>query len=71
MINDLEKSKVITTDDLGYVTLNDTGDEVNLKDLLRAILVRNACVSHIKGFLTKTLVYIDENLNTNEKLIQL
>ena len=45
---------------MGYVTLNDTDDEVKLKDLLRAIFVCNARVSHNRFFLTKILVQIEE-----------
>ena len=53
------------------MTLNDTGDEVKLKDLLRAIFVRKARVSHIESFLSKILIHIEQNLIKNEKLIKL
>ena len=71
LINKLEKNKIIAINELGYVTLNDTGDEVKLKDLLRAIFVRKARVSHIESFLSKILIHIEENLIKNEKLIKL
>ena len=71
LISKLEKSNVISIDYLGYVTLNGTGDLVKLKDLLRAIFVRKARVSHIQSFLTKIIIHIDENLIKNEKLIKL
>ena len=71
LIKKLEKNRVITINDLGYVTLNDTSDEVKLKDLLRAIFVREARVSHIESFPTKIFIHIDENLIKNEKLIKL
>ena len=70
MINKLEK-KVLATNALGYVTLNDTGDEVKLKDLLRALFFRKARVSHIESFLSKILIHTEENLIKNEKLIKL
>ena len=71
LISKLEKSNVIRIDDLGYVTLSRTGDEVKLKDLLRAIFVHNARVTHIESFLSKILKDIDENIIKNEKLIKL
>ena len=67
----MEKSKVISIDDLGCVTLSETSDEVKLKDLLRAIFVHNARVSHFESFLSKILIHIDENIIKNEKLIKL
>ena len=65
LINKLEKNKVIAINDLEDVTLNDIGDKVKLKDLLHAIFVRKARVSHIESFLTKILIHIDENLIKN------
>ena len=71
LISKLEKTNVISIDNLGYVTLNGTDDEVKLKDLLRAIFVRKARVSHIESFLTKIIIHIDYNLIKNEKMIKL
>ena len=71
MISKLKKSKVIPIDDLGYVTLSGTGDEVKLKDLWRAIFVHNARVTHIESLLSKTHKHIDENIIKNKKLIKL
>ena len=71
MISKLVNSKIISVDDLGYVKLSGTGDEVQLKDLIRAIFVHSAGVSHIESFLSKILKHIDENIIKNGKLIKL
>ena len=71
LMSNLERSNVISIDDQGYVTFSGKSDEVKLKDLLRAIFVCRARVSHIESFLTKILIHIDENLIKNEKLIKL
>ena len=71
LISELVKSKVISIDDLGYVTLSGTADEVKLKDLIRAIFVHNAGVRRIGSFLSKILKHIDENIIKNDKLIKL
>ena len=71
LISKLEKSKDISLDDLGYVTMSGTGDEVKLKDLLRAFFVHNARVTHIKSFLSKILKHIDKNIFEHEKLNKL
>ena len=66
-----KKSKVISIDEHGCVTLSGTGDEVKLKDLLRALFVHNAWVSHINSFLSKILKHINEIKIKNKKLIKL
>ena len=65
------KIKVRRIDYLGYVTLSGMGDEVKLKDLIRAIFVRNARVPRIKSFLCKISIRVDENIIKIEKLIEL
>ena len=70
-ISDLEKNGVIVVNDDGYVSLYDGRDEIKLKDFIRAVFVRDAKVSHIKGFLGEVVSFIDEKNIRNNKLIEL
>ena len=71
-IDDMEKNGVIVTVNGKYARLNDgSGDEVSLRDLIRAIYIRNAKVSHIKVFLSKIINHISKDIIRNEKLIEL
>lgn len=68
-IEDLEKNGVILTVNGKYAMLKDgSGDEVSLRDLIRAIFVRNAKVSHIKEFLTQIIGHINMDNIRNDKL---
>ena len=70
LISNLKESKVISIDDLEYITLSGTDDEVKSKDLFSAIVVHSARVSHIESFLSKILKHNDENINKNQKFIK-
>ena len=67
MIDTLSKSDEVVINNYGIISHIESATSARIEDVLRAVLVKQAKISHIKDFLLKILHLIPNELISNTK----